>query len=208
MVERDKRWKARALIFGALGGGALLAVVLALGSRGLGPGRDPGEAAGFRGFTAGSVPAGAAAPAPKPETPEEVAREVAEAVASWRGAVLAKDADTVVKLDAAFRAAPARYLDALVESAKKDPNERVRAFSARVLGKLRQVELTQTFERLLEDGSPFVRQNAAWALGELGSGTIPPAAARHALAELRHVRARDPAGDVRTAARDAIDRLE
>jgi hypothetical protein len=208
MVQRDKRWKARALIFGSLGGGAVLALVLVLGSRSLRPGGSAGpEPAGFRGFTAGGLPGGAAA-APKPETPEEVAHEVAGAVASWRSAILAKDADTVVKLDGAFRAAPARYLDALIESASKDPNERVRAFSTRVLGKLRRVELTQTFERLLEDGSPFVRQNAAWALGELGPGAIEPAAVKHALAELRHVRARDPAGDVRSAARDAIDRLE
>ena len=52
---------------------------------------------------------------------------------------------------------------------RKDANERVRAFSTRVLGKFKQVELAETFERLLEDGSPFVRQNAAWALGELGA---------------------------------------
>ena len=96
----------------------------------------------------------------------------------------------------------------MVHLAATDPNERVRAFSTRVLGKLRQPALADAFEQLLEDGSPFVRQNAAWALGELGADADGRAAARHALAELRHVRARDPAGDVRTAAGGALDKLE
>ena len=64
------------------------------------------------------------------------------------------------------------------------------------------------FEELLADKSPFVRQNAAWALGELAAVDDGRAAARHAVAELRHARSRDPAPDVRSAAKGALARLE
>ena len=70
------------------------------------------------------------------------------------------------------------------------------------------MERVELFERLLSDKSSYVRQNAAWALGELAETTNGHIVTRHALAELRHVQAKDPAGDVRVAARGALEKLE
>ncbi|MES1210454.1 MAG: HEAT repeat domain-containing protein [Pseudomonadota bacterium] len=54
----------------------------------------------------------------------------------------------------------------------------------------------------MADASPYVRQNAAWALGELrGAGSV-------AVAELRRVRTRDAAPAVRSAAKDALGKVE
>lgn len=134
--------------------------------------------------------------------------DVARTIEMWREAILQKDADTVVRLDLSFREAPERYIAALVGRARSDANDRVRAFSTRELGKLVRAELAPQFERLLTDVSPYVRQNAAWALGELGSLPDGRSAAQSALANLRHMGARDPAGEVRSAARNALARLE
>ena len=158
-----------------------------------------------------ALPAGGASAPPSllsPESPEDVAKQVAATLEAWRRAVVNRDADTVVKLDLAFVGTPARYLEALKRSALSDGEERVRAFSTRVLGKLKQSGLAETFERLLEDESPYVRQNAAWALGELGADAEGRAAAQHAVAGLRRLTKRDPAGDVRSAARGALASLE
>ena len=95
---------------------------------------------------------------------------------AWRGAIAHRDPDVVTKLDATFREQPDRYASALVDSARSDGDERVRAFSTRVLGKLGRAELAAVFSGLLADGSPYVRLNAAWALGELSAaGKAPPA---------------------------------
>ncbi len=142
------------------------------------------------------------------ETADERAKEVRATIDAWRGAILQKDADTVVRLDFGFRDAPDRYRPALLESARSDPNERVRAFSTRELGKLASADLAPQFGRLLGDSSPYVRQNAAWALGELGNLPGGRAAAHVVLADLKRVEARDPAKDVRSAARSALGKLE
>jgi hypothetical protein len=144
----------------------------------------------------------------KPETPEEIAAEVGESLTAWRDAILTKNAETVQKLDRAFLAAPDRYRAALEVSAKSETDERVRAFSTRMLGKLKNPALAPVFETLLADRSQFVRQNAAWALGELAAQEEGRLAARRAVAELRHARAKDPAVEVRTAAKGALARLE
>ena len=145
---------------------------------------------------------------PVPETPEAIAQDVTASLAAWRQAILVRDADAVVRLDRAFVNDPARYRAALVESARSETDERVRAFSTRVLGKQKNPALADLFETSLADKSAFVRQNAAWALGELAADADGRAAARRAVAELRHARARDPAVDVRTAAKGALARLE
>ena len=111
-------------------------------------------------------------------------------------------------LDRAFADAPERYRRRPTASAKSEADERVRAFSTRVLGKQRNAALAALFETLLADKSPFVRQNAAWALGELAATGGRTRAARRAVAELRHARAKDPAADVRAAAKGALARLE
>ena len=68
----------------------------------------------------------------------------------------------------------------------------MRAFSTRVLGKMKNVALVEDFQRLLADKSPFVRQNAAWALGELATRPGGREAAEAALDELRQAQD-DPA---------------
>ena len=145
---------------------------------------------------------------PRQETEAEIAQEVDTSLASWRHAILDKDADVVQSLDRAFLSSPERYRSALEKSARGDADERVRAFSTRVLGKQKSAALAPLFETLLADKSPFVRQNAAWALGELAALDDGRAAAQHAVSELRLARAKDPAPDVRTAARGALARLE
>jgi hypothetical protein len=185
--------------------GVLVAVLVVTSNRG----PQPGRAANGRAIPR-FVPGSPEVPprAEPPETPQAVALEVDSTMAAWRNAVAVRDADTVVRIDGAFQASPERYRDALVESASGDADERVRAFSTRVLGKLKRAALADTFEKLLQDKSPYVRQNAAWALGELAAEESGRQAAKHALAELRHVKKRDPAGDVRSAAKGAIERLE
>ena len=145
---------------------------------------------------------------PRQLTEAEIAQEVDTSLASWRQAILDKNAEVVQSLDRAFLSSPDRYRSALEKSARSDADGRVRAFSTRVLGKQKNAALAPLFETLLSDKSPFVRQNAAWALGELAVLDDGRIAARHAVAELRHARAKDPAPDVRTAAKGALARLE
>ena len=138
---------------------------------------------------------------PPPETPEMIARQVDGSMRRWRTAILLKDASSVTALDLTFRQMPDRYTAALAASAEGDDNERVRAFSTRVLGKLQNAAEAPLYRRLLTDKSPYVRQNAAWALGELGPAAAP------AVAELQRASARDPANDVRAAAKAALAKL-
>ena len=145
---------------------------------------------------------------PRQETEAEIAQEVDTSLAAWRQAILDKNAEVVQTLDRAFLSAPERYRSALETSARGDVDGRVRAFSTRVLGKQKNAALAPLFETLLADKSPFVRQNAAWALGELAAGEDGRVAARHAVAELRLARAKDPAPDVRSAAKGALARIE
>jgi HEAT repeat protein len=127
---------------------------------------------------------------------------------AWRNAIVGKDADTVLSLDGAFTGNPGRYAAALVKSATTDDNERVRAFSTRVLGKIGAPALAEVFASLLDDKSPYVRQNAAWALGELGVRPDGRAAAQRATTELRRLEQNDAAKDVRVAANSALKRLQ
>ena len=144
-----------------------------------------------------------------PETKEQIAAEVTTSLGAWRRAILVKDAEAVMALDRAFLASPDRYRAALEESAKTESDERVRAFSTRELGKYKSAALAGLFQTQLADRSPYVRQNAAWALGELAAlDDDGRAAARRAAADLRLARAKDPAADVRTAAKSALARLD
>ena len=156
----------------------------------------------FHGFSSRPFAAAGAQLPPPPETPEMTAKQVEGAMSRWRTAILVKDARSVIALDQTFRQMPDRYTAALAESAESDENERVRAFSTRVLGKLKNAAEAPLYRRLLlADHSPYVRQNAAWALGELGPAAAP------AVAELQKASARDPATDVRTAAKAALAKL-
>jgi HEAT repeat protein len=156
---------------------------------------------GFQGFSSRPFSGTGSGAPPAPETAEAIAKQVESAMGRWRTAITVKDAPTVLALDLAFRQMPDRYRPALATSAETDDNERVRAFSTRVLGTLKDPAEAPLYQRLLTDKSPYVRQNAAWALGELG------AAAEPAVAELQKASRRDPATDVRAAAKDALAKL-
>lgn len=170
-----------------------------------------GYAAGTPGIAGGADPAAPGQPGAPPDVSPAEAAETAERVkgvmGAWSAAIVAKDADTVLMLDATFTATPDRYLEALSRSASSDANERVRAFSTRVLGKLKAPRLVELFAKLLEDTSPYVRQNAAWALGELGSEPEGRQAAQRVATELQRLARQDAARDVRAAASGALMRL-
>jgi len=162
---------------------------------------DEAAGDGFRGFSSRPF-SNTPAPPPPPETPEQAAHQIDAQMARWRGAILNKDAPAVVSCDMDFMQRPDRYREALEKSAQGDDNERVRAFSTRVLGKMKNPAEAGLFKRLLSDSSPYVRQNAAWALGELRGG------AAEAVADLRRARSRDKEPAVRMAAKDALGKVE
>jgi hypothetical protein len=193
MSKRDFRWVVVGSLF-AIAGGAFWALRHGSQSGAGAAGQAAGD--GFAGFsTRPSSPV-------IPETPEQAAHQVDDAMVRWRAAILTKDAATVIALDQDFHQRPVRYRDALEKSARTDENERVRAFSTRVLGKLKDAQEAALFKNLMSDSSPYVRQNAAWGLGELGgAGAV-------AVAELRHARTKDSAEAVRLAARDALGKVE
>ena len=118
----------------------------------------------------------------------------------WRQSIIVRDPDSVLACDRMFTDEPAVFGPALVESANSDGEERIRAFSTRVLGKFTDPALAPVFLHLLEDASPFVRGNAAWALGQLSPdlGT----------AALERVRQQDRAESVRQSAAEALARLQ
>jgi hypothetical protein len=190
----------------------------ARGRAGRGQGSDPSDEetdpgrSGWRGYAAGQPAVPADEPADEvrnpASAPSAAGRPVDSALAAWRTAILVKDARTVIAMDLAFTGDPRRFTPALLKSAEGDDDERVRAFSTRVLGKLGSPALADAFQRLLDDKSPYVRENAAWALGQLAVRTDGRQAAQPVLAELRRVRSQDPAADVRTAAAGALKKLE
>ncbi len=91
--------------------------------------------------------------------------------------------------------------------AETDSDERVRAFSTRVLGKLVDPACAPLLVRLLDDKSQYVRMNAAWALGELAVTPEGHAAAAPALRSLRRLEEHEPASDTRAAAALAARKL-
>jgi HEAT repeat protein len=83
-----------------------------------------------------------------------------------------------------------------VASLLRDPDARVRAEAATVLGGMRFAAATGTLEQLVTtDASPLVRKNAAWALGRIGASS-----SRTALA----LASNDGSNFVRLAARAAL----
>jgi HEAT repeat protein len=132
-----------------------------------------------------------------------------QALDGWRQAIQERNAENVVALDRVFTLLPGRYGPQLEKLAQYDADERVRAFSLRTLGKMKNVEMAGFYKKLLaDDKSPFVRQNAAWALGELLPVPRGRAAVEGATAELRHAEGSDPAPDVRAAATKTLQKLQ
>jgi len=176
-------------------------------------GEDESSAAAtdrWRGFEAGRdvpAPLDGGAQLPNWSSKDVTPNQVPAAMDAWRTAILEKRREEVLELDSAFAILPARYGPALLRLAETDPDERVRAFSVRVLGKMRNLALVDDFRRLLEDRSEFVRQNAAWALGEMAQRPGGREAAEAALDELQQA-AGDPATAVRAAATNALKSLQ
>jgi hypothetical protein len=200
MASVQKRWLAVGSVAALAGLGWV-----ALHERGAARRPAGGEPGGdrFQGFSSRPFSGqGSAVAAPAaPETPEQIAAQADGALARWRTAILAKDAPSVIQLDMTFRQLPQRFTPGLAKSAETDENERVRAFSTRVLGKLKNPDEAPLYRRLLADKSPYVRQNAAWALGELGTAGAP------AVAALQRASRSDPANDVRAAAKTALGKI-
>jgi hypothetical protein len=144
------------------------------------------------------------APAPEPAAQSpldraQVAARVQQAMAGWISAIRERNPETVEALDRAFAEHPRDFVPPLMASAESDSDERVRAFSTRVLGKLRSVESQALMRRLLTDASEYVRFNAAWALGELQD--------HEAVAELRRLGKHDHSPMVRQAASESLRRI-
>ncbi len=129
------------------------------------------------------------------------AKHVRATMGSWRTAIIVKDAPTVVALDLAFPQTPDRCRPALAKNAESDDDDRVRAFSTRALEKVKNPAEAPRYPRPLGDRSPYVRQDASLALGDLGAAVEP------AVAELRKASRHDPVTDVQAAAIDALGPL-
>jgi HEAT repeat protein len=127
------------------------------------------------------------------------APRVSDVMNDWRMAIIQMNAEVVERVDQMFAARPPEFVPALMASAESDPEPRVRAFSTRVLGKLRPGESTELMHKLLADRSEYVRSNAAWALGELAD--------HDAVARLRELAKRDPAEVVRRSATESLHKL-
>lgn len=120
------------------------------------------------------------------------------ALEMWRSAIITKNAQQVYAAERAFLGDKAKYHDGLAAQAEKDANDRVRAFSTRMLGKFAMAGDVDLFSRLLEnDPNPYVRQNSAWALGELKLGAEA----------LQRASTKDENKDVRAEAASALGRL-
>jgi hypothetical protein len=196
MFRTHKAWIAVALV--GLSGAAL--VVLRRPTHIRPHATDESAADRFHGFSSRPF-SNSGLDVPQPDMSGQAA-QVAGQMMRWRTAILDRDERAVIACDLDFRQSPERYRRALEASAETDENERVRAFSTRVLGKMKVPAEAPLFQRLLGDASPYVRQNAAWGLGELRSeGAI-------ALRELRRAEAHDSAEAVRAAAKDALGKIE
>jgi hypothetical protein len=166
----------------------------------------PVNAGGGSGDASGAAagnPGGASASSDTPS----VAKQIENVMGQWRTGILGKDPDAVVSADAAFRNEPKKFLEALMTSAETDADDRVRAFSTRVLGKFVDPTCAPLFTRLLNDKSQYVRMNAAWGLGELANTPEGHAAAKPALHQLQRLVKRETAKDTREAASLAARRL-
>lgn len=143
------------------------------------------------------APAFQSAPDPETVRPAEQTEGGRDVLALWRTSILTRNAEGVLACDRLFRDYPVKFTGALQESARTDSEERVRAFSTRMLGKLKDPSLAPFFLERLNDASPYVRENAAWALGELG--------AVEAADELATLKQKDPVPAVRKAATVALE---
>ncbi len=131
-------------------------------------------------------------------SPPSVQETITQTMAGWRLAILNRDSDAVLQIDATFADQPKLFEEALVTCAQTDAEERVRAFCTRVLGKLK-LGAPKLFEGLLKDKSEYVRFNAAWALGQIN--------AKQSLPSLNRAFKVDKSAQVRQAAEQSLKML-
>src|SRR5258708_33892054 len=168
--RNQKRW----VVFAGL---ALVGLAIAIGvarraPSGAGPddGRGPSTSAPRSpGPARTDYPANAGASGgdarPSGDPPGE--KQIENLMGTWRNAILNKEADAVVAADGSFLHEPQKFLQPLMTSAETDTDDRVRAFSTRMLGKMKDPACAPVFQRLLADKSQYVRMHAACGLGEL-----------------------------------------
>ncbi len=90
-------------------------------------------------------------------------------VREWREAVVTRNRNAITSMSLALlNRDREETLPDLLQLSQEDPDERVRAFAVRALGRMRDPAFRDRFLGLLKDDrSGFVRENAAWSLGEL-----------------------------------------
>jgi hypothetical protein len=132
-----------------------------------------------------------------PPEPVDVDAQVREIMGRWRNAILKRDPDSVLECDRIFHDHTMEFGPALRTSAESDDDERVRAFSTRMLGKLRDGDSAPVFAKLLNDPSPSVRGNAVWGLEQLGDPRAHKLSPSLAGAGKEEARRRTPTGPAR-----------
>ncbi len=141
--------------------------------------------------------AGLLGPFPIGEEVPESERQLGRVLNAWREAVVIKNINDIERLSREVDKSGESAIPFLRKLGQEDPNERVRAFAVRILGRMRRTDLTDFFmDRLKNDASPFVRENAAWALGEIGAADAVPL--------LQTVAATDASTTVRQSAQKAL----
>lgn len=104
-------------------------------------------------------------PADRPTLDAPPALKLSPVAARWRKAVILGQREEVLKGVLALRQAKDGEQQLL--SLARDNNARIRAYAFRELGRRRDPRLVPVFEEALADASPYVQENARWALGEL-----------------------------------------
>lgn len=110
-----------------------------------------------------------ATPAPPPtvEPPLQDLPWPDQVAEHWRDSIVHFNPEAVDQARAEIDALGPDALPVLRRLAVEDPEERVRAYSVRVLGQMQAAE-GPFLRDLLNDTSEHVRANAAWALGRIG----------------------------------------
>lgn len=134
------------------------------------------------------------------EVPEQE-RRIGLVVNAWRQAVVMKRIKEIEQWNNQVVGYGSESVPFLKKLAAEDENERVRAFAVRVIGRMHRSDLDSFFIMLLQkDRSPFVRENAAWSLGELGNGRY--------IDILQSVANNDESDRVRQTARESITTIK
>jgi len=140
-------------------------------------------------------------PFPVDDTVPAKERQIGRLFNIWRKAVLTKNITQINQLDSQIKGCGDEAIPFLTKLAKEDANERVRAFTVRMLGRMDIKELSSLFMELLKnDTSAFVRENSCWALGQMGN--------IDALETLQKTADSDPSDRVRKVAAEAIKNIK